>query len=302
MIKKRVAAFILLIVILSCKKNEQIVTGRNIVHDTLNSIVTKEDSYRPIDTVCSPNNKTKDYIEALQWYNDEVRKEVAMNPLEKNNRLYKNYLKIRDKYIQCISEINGDVLDKYVNYYDSENGMYKFPEDIKTLSAELKKVNLEFREVGEGYTEVWSDSNYYYNIFKNSVTFDYNAYIKQLSIEDKVNYAEDAGIVISWKELGDRVIFWENFIKKYPKSDLMNVAKEKYNNYLYDYLFGMDNTPTYERADGKLYDENKDEFNRIIKKYPNSETAKKVQELLDFFESQISVDQIHDKISLEKKY
>lgn len=98
------------------------------------------------------------------------------------------------------------------------------------------------------------------------------------------------------------MIFWENFINKYPKSPLISRVKEDYNNYLYDYLFGMDNTPTYENSDGKLYDENRAEFNRMIKKYPNSYIAKKAQELLNLFDSKTPTEQIREKINIERKY
>ena len=57
--------------------------------------------------------------------------------------------------------------------------------------------------------------------------------------------------------------------------------------YRQDYIFGLDNTPTFERdfesqtEDNKkisyIYDENQKEFNRFIKKYPNSPTSKLIK-------------------------
>jgi len=75
-----------------------------------------------------------------------------------------------------------------------------------------------------------------------------------------------------------------------------------YNNYLYDYLFGMDNTPTYEHSDRTIYPENKEEFRRIIKKYPNSNVAKKSKELMDLFDAGISEQEIRNRINIERKY
>jgi hypothetical protein len=55
--------------------------------------------------------------------------------------------------------------------------------------------------------------------------------------DNKENYAVNGGLLITWEELGDRLIEWENFINKFPKSPLIKKAKENYHNYLLDYLW-----------------------------------------------------------------
>jgi hypothetical protein len=302
MIKNIFAAFILLISVFSCKKEEAKTIEKKTVNDTVSKAEPTEDLLKPIDTACSSKNKTEDYITALQWYKSKTEKEIAQNSPEQNDKLYEVYIKIRDKYTACLSGTLGNVLDEYVNYYDAESKGYKFPENIKKLNAKLNKGGLEFMEIGEGYTEIWSLPDHYFSVFKDKVTPDYNDYIQQLSKESEGLYSADAGLVISWKELGDRTIFWENFMKKYPKSPLISRVKEMYNSYLYDYLFGMDNTPTHEHSDGTLYDENRQEFNRIIKKYPNSNAAKKAKELMNLFDAHLSDEEIHKKIDIERQY
>ncbi|PKF75820.1 tetratricopeptide repeat protein [Chryseobacterium sp. PMSZPI] len=305
MIKKIITICILSAIVVSCKK-ETTVSDVKPVKDSITKNETKEELYKPVDTVCSPNKKTEDYITALQWYHTKIDKEVAENTPEKNNNVYEDYLKIREKYTECLSSLNADVLDKYVNYYDAEKERYNLPEHVNKLAAEFKKAGLEFREVGEGITEIWTIPGYYSSIFKNKVTPDYDVYISQTDKESESNYAADAGLMISWEELGNRLMFWENFINKYPKSKLIKFVKQDYNNYLADYLLGMDNTPTYQedfdKGTGKLYDENRAEFNRIIKKYPNSYTAKKAKELIALFDAQMPVNQIHERINVERKY
>ncbi|MBL7878662.1 MAG: hypothetical protein JNN23_02185, partial [Chryseobacterium gambrini] len=104
---------------------------------------------------------------------------------------------IREKYTACLSESLSKILEEYVNYYDSESNSYKFPENIKKLIAELKKADLEFTEVGEGYTEIYSVPDHYFSVFKDKVTPDYNTYIEQLAKESEGLYSADAGLVIS---------------------------------------------------------------------------------------------------------
>lgn len=294
------AIFILFVFVFSCGKKESKSIEKKQENDTISKTETKKDSYKPIDTICSSKNTTEDYITTLQWYKSETEKEIANNTPEQNDKLYEDYIKNRDKYTACLSENLSTVLNEYINYYHYESNSYKFPENVKKLIAELEKGGLEFREVGEGYTEIWSKPDHYYSIFKNKVTPDYDTYIEQLSKESEGLYSADAGLMISWKDLGERTIFWENFIKKYPKSPLISKVKEMYNNYLFDYLFGMDNTPVAEA--GELYEENRKEFNRIIRKYPNSSTSKKAQEFLNLFDSHTPFVEIIEKMNIERKY
>ncbi|MCE4064785.1 hypothetical protein LXM63_06715 [Chryseobacterium gleum] len=303
MIKKIIAVCLLSAAVVSCKK-EAVAAGIKQKNDSIARTEPKEDQYKPIDTACSPAGKTEDYIKSLQWYRTKIEKEMAGSNPEQNDRVYEDYLKIRDKYTECLMNLHADILDKYVNYYDPDKDRYNFPDHIKKIASELKKAGLEFREVGEGMTEIWTVPGYYSSLFKNKVTPDYEAYILQNDKESESNYAADAGLMISWEQLGDRLIFWENFMNKYPESKLIKDVKTGYQMYLSDYLLGMENTPTFERdldkETGKLYDENRAEFNRIIKKYPNSNTAKKAKEAIALFDAQTPVDQIYEKINRER--
>ncbi|GEJ44355.1 hypothetical protein [Chryseobacterium sp. ON_d1] len=300
MIKQIITICILSAAVVSCKK-EAAVSEVKPVHDSIAGTESREDQYKPIDTACSSGNKTEDYIKSLQWYRAKIEKEMAGNSPEQNDKVYEDYLKIRSKYTECLMNLHTGVLDKYVNYYDSDKDQYNFPDNIKKIASELKKAGLEFREVGEGMTEIWTIPGYYSSLFKNKVTPDYEAYISQTDKESESYYAADAGLIISWEQLGDRLIFWENFMNKYPESRLIKTVKQDYNDYLSDYLLGMDNTPTYERepdqGTGKLNDEIKTEFNRMIKKYPNSNTAKKAKEIITLFDAQTPIDQIYEKIN-----
>ncbi|MCU7613746.1 hypothetical protein N0B16_04780 [Chryseobacterium sp. GMJ5] len=296
------AILILSVFLFACHQKESVILERKSANDTIAETPLKDDLYKPADTACSSENKPEDYIRSLQWYQAKTEKEIAKNTPEQNDKIYEEYLEIRNKYIHCLSSQLGDVLDNYVNYYNPENEQLQLPESVRKLSNELKKGSLEFREVGEGYTEIWSEPDHYYSIFGNKVTPDYNLYILQLSKESEKLYSADAGLAISWKELGERTVFWENFIKKYPDSFLISRAKELYHNYLYDYLFGMDNTPTYEHSDGTIYSENREEFNRIIKKYPNSDVAKKSKELMNLFDAKIPEEEIRKRINIDRKY
>lgn len=298
MIKNIIAVCLLSAAVVSCKK-ETAVSEVKSANDSIAKNETKEDQYKPIDTACSSENKTEDYIKALQWYRTKIDKEIAGNTPEQNNKVYENYVKIRDKYTDCFNTSQTEILDKYIDYHTGPD-TYNLPDNIKRMAAELNKVGLEFREMGEGLTEIHSLPGYYESVFKNSVTPDYAAYISQMAKDNKENYAVNGGLLITWEELGDRLIVWENFISKYPKSPLIKAAKDNYHNYLLDYLLGMDSDRIYNGEEGKIYDDKREAYNTLIKKYPNSTTAKKTKELIAAYDAHVPVEQIEDKINLRR--
>ncbi|MEG0925347.1 hypothetical protein [Chryseobacterium sp.] len=299
MIKKIVAVFLLSAAVVSCKKETAVLDVKP-ANDSIIKNETKEDQYKPIDTACSPNHKTEDYITALQWYRTKIDKEIAGNSPEQNDKVYEDYVKIRDKYTSCLNDLHMDILDKYVDYHTREPDTYNLPENVKKIAVELNKAGLEFRVMGEGLTEIHSLPDYYVSVFKNKVTPDYDAYISQIAKDRKDNYAMNGGLLITWEELGDRLIVWENFMNKYPKSPLIKVVKQDYHNYLLDYLLGMDSDRIYDSEEGKIYDDKREEYNRIIKKYPNSITAKKTKELIAAYDAHVPVDQIEERINLRR--
>ncbi|MGU3375679.1 hypothetical protein [Chryseobacterium sp. M5A1_1a] len=299
MIKNIVAICLLFAAVVSCKKETE-VSDVKPVNDSIAKNEAREDQYKPIDTACSPNYKTEDYITALQWYRTKIDKEIAGNSPEQNDKVYESYVKIRDKYTSCLNDLHIEILDKYVDYKTREPDTYNLPDNIKKLASELNKVGLEFRVMGEGLIEIHSLPGYYESVFKNKLTPDYEVYISQLAKDNKDNYAVNGGLLITWEELGDRLIFWENFINKYPKSPLIKTVKEDYNNYLLDYLLGMDSDRIYDSEEGKIFDDKREEYNRIIKKYPNSSTAKKTKELITAYDAHVPVDQIEERINLRR--
>ena len=125
--------------------------------------------------------------------------------------------------------------------------------------------------------------DFYYNIFKDYVSDAYREYLKITADKNEGKFVDDAGITITFKELADRIIVWENFMKKYPDADkdLKKNVKEKVLQYRNAYILGMDNTPTI--SSGKnpsILEKNNREFDRFIKAYPKSPTA----EIIKYFQ------------------
>ena len=207
----------------------------------------------------------------------------------------------KNNIIAKLKSSNQKEADRLFNQYYNEmseyfyeNGNEILNENIRNKSfnkTELNEINnkilnkygLILEYAGEGTYAVGARPDFYYNIFKDYVSDAYKEYLKITADKNEGNFADDAGITITFKELADRIIVWENFMKKYPAADkdLKKNVKEKVLQYRNAYILGLDNTPT--MSSGKnpsILEKNNREFDRFVKDYPKSPTA----EIIKYFQ------------------
>ena len=223
----------------------------------------------------------------------EKDKKNIVEKLKNSNKeqaieLFNTYYKNTSEYLYE----NGDtMLDKSVREKSfSENEMKQINENF------LNKYGLELYHAGEGTFSVRTYSNFYYDIFKDYLSDDYKEYLKIVVKESEEPFASDGGVIIPIDELGDRIIVWENFMKKYSNLDkkLKNLINKELLEYRKAYILGLDNTPTMD--DGKIFNENNIEFNRFIKKYPNSPTTEIIKYLQKSYQNKDIQNVIYKKI------
>ena len=70
--------------------------------------------------------------------------------------------------------------------------------------------------------------------------------------EESEGFSEDAGLLISWDRLGERVAAWESFISSNPGFQLLPEARYWHDLYLRTYLTGMDNSRVFRNPEGTL--------------------------------------------------
>ncbi|UWY30058.1 hypothetical protein N4T20_08955 [Flavobacterium sp. TR2] len=262
------------ILLSACKKNDD---------KTISDISkTKSDTIQTKSVTSTETGHSESLLEQFSKNKNEVVLKLKTLSNKEANALYEKYSEENSSLLQQIAEKESAVLDKF--YHEDETDK----KAVKLLGEKLSKHQLEFWEIGEGYVEIEPLHDFYYTIFKDYVTSDYKEYLHLKSEENKTLYSADAGLVISFKDLGDRIISWENFMTKYPDSKLIVSVKEEYKNYQMDYLVGQDNTPTAERATDEkyIYPENIQEFNRFMKKYPKSPTVPLINLFMENFKSE----------------
>ena len=243
----------------------------------------------------------KDVLNSFVENKKSVIERLKISTPEEANEIYNDYLKISQLIIE---NINTEHLDFLNNIYNEDSEYYFTEKDWKTANKFLNNYDLEIFDLAETEVSIIEVPNYYYNIFKDYVTDDYREYLEITYKENEEPYFTDGSILVPYDKIADRLLTWENFLKKYPNSDLAEIANEKCNTYRRIYILGSDNAPTREGGweNNELFyipENNLKEFNRFIEKYPDSPTVELIKFYLENYKN-IDVDtMLNEKIDKE---
>ncbi|WP_405352163.1 hypothetical protein [Fusobacterium animalis] len=228
------------------------------------------------DSLENFSKNKNEMLEKLKTLNKEEADELYEQYLERNNIILENLNIEHDKFLS--GGING--------IYNKDTAENFTDEEMKIANKFLNKYDLELWYFARGSYIIREVPDFYYKTFKDYVTDDYKEYLKITSDENEEHYVADSGLCIPLEELGDRIVTWENFLEKYPNSKLNDKVNNICNSYRKDYILGVP---------GGIYDykESTEEYNRFIKKYPDSPTT----ELLGYYLEEVNLDKPEDNDS-----
>ena len=243
----------------------------------------------------------KDILDNFVENKKSVIERLKTSNPEEADKIYNDYLKISQLIIE---NINTEHLDFLNNIYNEDSEYYFTEKDWKTVNKFLNNYDLKIFDLAETEVRIMEVPNYYYNIFKDYVTDDYRGYLEITYKENKEPYYTDGSILVPYDKIADRLLTWENFLKKYPNSDLAEIANEKCNIYRRIYILGSDNSPTREGGweNNELFyipENNLKEFNRFIEKYPDSPTVELIKYYLENYKSKDVDTMLNEKIDKE---
>jgi len=243
----------------------------------------------------------KDILDNFVENKKSVIERLKISTPEEADKIYNDYLKISQLIIE---NINTEHLDFLNNIYNEDSEYYFTEKDWKTANKFLNNYDLKIFDLAEVEVRIMEVPNYYYNIFKDYVTDDYREYLEITYKENEEPYFTDGSILVSYDKIADRLLTWENFLKKYPNSNLAEIANEKCNIYRRVYILGSDNTPTREGGweNNELFyipENNLKEFNRFIEKYSDSPTVELVKFYLENYKNKDVDTMLNEKIDKE---
>ena len=179
---------------------------------------------------------TVDNTTQLQWANDY-------------HQAYENFLTLwrLDGDKPFIDDIDDEAF--YNTMTALSNNQTPNPKELAILPkrvqylAKLSQDNkIKVQYLCEGEFEFAQKYQNYLDIFVPHLSKDQIIFTKQLVKENDRIFWCDAGIAISLRELIERTLFWQDFIKKYPDSQFIDDAKYLYQFYEYYLFFGSENT------------------------------------------------------------
>jgi len=221
----------------------------------------------------------KDSLENFSKNKNEMLEKLKTLNKEEADKLYEQYLESNNTILENLNIEHDKLLSGGI--YNNEDTSENFTdEEWKIANKFLNKYDLELWYLARGTYIIKEVPDFYYKTFKDYVTDDYKEYLKITSKENEEHYVADSGLCITLEELGDRIVTWENFLEKYPNSKLNDKVNNICNSYRRDYILGVP---------GGIYDykESAEEYNRFIKKYPDSPTT----ELLGYYLEEINLDE-----------
>ena len=220
----------------------------------------------------------KDSLENFSKNKNEMLEKLKTLNKEEADKLYEQYLESNNTILENLNIEHDKLLSGGI--YNNEDTSENFTdEEWKIANKFLNKYDLELWYLARGTCIIKEVPDFYYKTFKDYVTDDYKEYLKITSKENEEHYVADSGLCITLEELGDRIVTWENFLEKYPNSKLNDKVNNICNSYRRDYILGVP-SGIYD------YKESAEEYNRFIKKYPDSPTT----ELLGYYLEEVNLD------------
>ena len=229
----------------------------------------------------------KESLENFSKNKNEMLEKLKTLNKEEADELYEQYLETNNTILENLNIEHDKLLSGGINgIYNKDTAENFTDEEWEIVNKFLSRYDLELWYFARGSYIIREVPDFYYKTFKDYVTDDYKEYLEITSKENEKSYVADSGLSISLEELGDRIITWENFLEKYPNSKLNDKVNNICNSYRRDYILGVP---------GGIYDykENLKEYNRFIKKYPDSPTT----ELLDCYLMELNINNFEDNDS-----
>jgi len=157
------------------------------------------------------------------------------------------YLRFESAYIETAA-----LFDSIMNqepYVSILNKQYDAPQDaqLKNLLSYFELYSVRPEEEEGGYVAA-SDPDLYFNVFGKKASPALHDFLVLRKKELAEGFQMDAGMLITFPQLYERIESWGKFLKDYHGQMLTKDAFGYYGMYLRTLLVGMDNTPAFENG------------------------------------------------------
>lgn len=314
-------AFLFTVLLISCKGKQskptdldssdstEFVDGQDWVDDDLNmpvEVELKVNEPQPIDIIEFRDNLTEKSLDFSR-----IQQRLINDLLALDNSSPKALIESKDvlkKYFKNVTAKQADSLyfayqayastmlgyiynDEYyvqvpAGYYETYDSFHMLPPVYQPIMDELNSYGIQLEDIGEGCADLSFYPNYFYELFKSYTTEATREYLRLMAFEYANPFLFDAAVCISWEELADRVVNFEEYLDKYSNSMFTDDIKDLHNSYVILLLIGCDNTGTLDRSKTtyKLYPDVRTAYQNIINTYPNRRVTDILKEYLNLLD------------------
>ncbi len=199
-------------------------------------------------------------------------------------------MRVKELQENLLPEFEAEMFPITETLYNYNVADLRKPENLPDGS--IKTLMQKYRSAGysvysaEGMYYIEPDPQFLLGNFKTSISDDLFDYLTYRAEEVESHTFHDAAVIITWNELADRIIDWENFLSAYPDSQYIEDAKSMYDVYLYTFLIGANNTPAYEYPTEILDPKLLESYKRYISEFPQSSFTPVLEDLLVLLEEE----------------
>lgn len=176
-------------------------------------------------------------------------------------------------------KVQGILLEAMVGGEDYKDPANIQDEDVKALLNKTFSNGFSI-DTAEGYVYPIID----YSIYEEFITYIYDdlaLYYMIMVTEATKPFAKDAALLISWKEVIDRVLSTEIFIEEFGNSTKARLINDLHNRYVRVALYGLDNTLLFDYETKTMDEEAKVAYETAVDKYTGSEFISTLENFMD---------------------
>lgn len=201
----------------------------------------------------SQEEKDKAFVKYNDFFYSIVNKygETILNNQDLMNQIYNE------------AEDNNVVdLNALLDLLNNPNLAKKDPQ-VQIVTDQVYFNGLKF-EMSEGNVYINAQPSFLYNNFKSYLSKAFQEYLAISTKDDAEICVDDACILISFDDLGNRIITWEEFIEVYPNFIYIDDIKKLHDWYLKLFLHGLNNSPLFSYPDYILNPSLKEAYENFI--------------------------------------
>lgn len=136
-------------------------------------------------------------------------------------------------------------------------------------------------EFSEGMAYASENTEALAGLFERYLSAAMRRFLDIRRAEEEEGYTEDAGLLISWDQLAERIARWERFIDANSGFQLLGEGRYWHDNYLAAYLTGMDNSRVFESPAETLSPRVRASYERFVARHAGTRAARIVSGYLE---------------------